>query len=126
MAAEARPSDPLLQQWRELPVGDRKNIMRRLPAEQRLAFQQILAVPEREESEIAARNRRFRAYSPWLGEILDACEKGGPEAASLKPAVRAALLEGHEQESARAEETETPLSFAALVQMLLRSVKELL
>ena len=124
MDAELRPLDPLLQQWRELPAGDRKNILGRLPAEQRLAFQRVLAASERESAEVTARTQRFRTCSPWLAELVDACEKGGAAAASIKPAARAALLDGYEKATLGGEEPEAPLSLTALAQSVFRSMKE--
>ncbi|OJW72034.1 MAG: hypothetical protein BGO57_01865 [Sphingomonadales bacterium 63-6] len=88
---------PLLNRWDTLPVGDRQGIMRRMEASQRLAFERLLAAPEREKSDTDARNRRFRAYSQWLAALLDACENDSPIASALTPNVRSALLEGQEE-----------------------------
>ncbi|HTN14557.1 MAG TPA: hypothetical protein VL094_07100 [Sphingomonadaceae bacterium] len=86
----------LLDQWRALPAGDRKGILRRIAAPQRMAFERLLNTGERERAEAEARSRRFHAYSPWLADLLDACEKGEAAASGLSPQVRGALLAGHE------------------------------
>jgi hypothetical protein len=124
MDAEPSSLDPLLRQWRELPVGDRRNILQRLPIEQRLTFQRVLAASERENVEVASRAQRFRAYSPWLGALLDACEKDGPTVAVLKQPVRAALLAGHEKATESGGQADAPFSFAALAQSLFKSMRE--
>jgi len=97
MESEAADMAPLLNRWDTLPVGDRQGIMRRMEASQRLAFERLLAAPEREKSDTDARNRRFRAYSQWLAALLDACENDSPIASALTPNVRSALLEGQEE-----------------------------
>jgi hypothetical protein len=124
MDAELRSIDPLLQKWRELPAGDRRNILQRLPVEQRLTFERMLAASARTDAEAAARAQRFRACSSWLGELLDACEKDAPAAGAIKPAVREALLEGHEKIAEKAGTPEVPLSLAGIAQSLLKSVME--
>lgn len=123
MDAELLPLDPLLQQWRALPAGDRKGILRRLPVEQRLTFQRILDASERAIAEATARPQRFSGYSAWLGELLDACEKEAPAAAGLKPAVRAALLAGHELAAESTGEPESALSLAGLAHSLLKAAR---
>lgn len=97
MENEAGDMAPLLSRWQALPVGDRQGIMRRMEASQRLAFERLLDAAEREKSDADARNRRFRAYSPWLAALLDACENDGSLASALTPTVRSALLEGQEE-----------------------------
>ncbi|MCB5423834.1 hypothetical protein H0274_01075 [Altererythrobacter sp. CC-YST694] len=97
MESEAADMAAWLNRWHALPVGDQQGIMHRMEASQRLAFERLLAAAEREKADADARNRRFRAYSPWLAALLDACENDGRLASQLTPAVRSALLEGQEQ-----------------------------
>lgn len=124
MNDETRPLERLLQQWLELGASDRRGILRRLTVEQQLVFQRVLASSTRERIETAARAQRFRACSPWLGELLDACEEEAPGASALKPLARAALLAGHRAASESHGLADTPPSLAALGLSLLRSVRE--
>lgn len=124
MDAEARPFDPLLRQWGEFPVGDRKAILKRLDLGQRLAFQRLLAEAERADAELAACAKRFSACSPWLSELLNACEKSLPTAAAVKPQVRAALLAAHDAASQGKQEPDEPPSLADFVLSFVRSLRE--
>ncbi len=107
MECEAADMAALLDQWRALPVGDRQGILRRMAAPQRLAFERLLGAGERERAEAEARSRRFHACSPWLAELLDACEKDGPAASMLTAQVRTALLAGHEQAATSPRDVQT-------------------
>ncbi len=124
MDADARAIDPLLQRWRELPSGARNGILKRLPVEQRLTFRRLIAASDLAEAETAARARRFRTCSPWLGELLDACERDGTAAAGLKPIVRSALLTGYEQADAAGTVAEAAPTLAAFSRSLVKSVRE--
>lgn len=107
MHGETADMAALLDQWRALPVGDRQGILRRMAVPQRLAFERLLGAGERERVEAEARSRRFHACSPWLAEVLDACEKDGPAASLLTAQVRAALLAGHEHAAASPRNVQT-------------------
>ncbi|HZF45126.1 MAG TPA: hypothetical protein VEZ26_02240 [Sphingomonadaceae bacterium] len=123
MESEAADMAALLSRWHALPVGDRQGILRRMEAPQRLAFERRLAAAEREIADADARNRRFRAYSPWLAALLDACEKGSPLASALTPAVRSALLEGQEQLAASQGTAKAPLTLGESLRALWREVR---
>ncbi|WP_206742903.1 hypothetical protein [Erythrobacter sp. SG61-1L] len=87
----------LLKRWHALPVGDRTGILARMEHAQRQAFERLVVAGERERAEAEARSRRFQACSPWLADLLDACEKDAPLAHQLTPQTRAALIAGHEK-----------------------------
>lgn len=99
MSASAPSLETLLIRWRGLPQGDRKAIMRHLPAEQQAELAQALS---RRRMEERADNGRYAAYSPWLAHILaSSLEQADGSQPPLPPMVRDALREAH----AKAEET---------------------
>jgi len=108
MAGETPDLEMLLGEWRKLAPGDRKAILRRMPADRRLEFRRLLARPEVGMAGASAPARRYRVCSAWLAALLEACETGAPDAAGLRPPVRAALLEGHEQASAMIRNDASP------------------
>lgn len=123
MENEAADMIPLLNRWHALPVGDRQGIMRRMEASQRLAFERLLAAAECEKSDADARNRRFRAYTPWLAALLDACENDGPLASTLPLTVRSALLDGAEQIASSQGMINTPMTPRESLRALWRELR---
>ena len=124
MDAEAGPLDPLLDKWRELSPGDRKGVSLQLDPGQRAALHRALAAKDRQEAQLAARAQRFSGCSPWLSELLDGCEKDLPNAQTLTPPVRAALLAGHAAVAENADVAGAPPSFVSLAWSLIKAVRE--
>ena len=104
MADFAVGLDDLLGQWRRMPKGDRKAILKRLTVEQRMALDRALtrradkASPAQAQSDSAA--REFAAYSPQLADLVAGCVQDDARAAALTPAVRAAVYAAHREISA--------------------------
>lgn len=97
MVAELDGLDDLLEAWRGLALGDRKAIMRRLPPDRRHLFQRMLAASPAKDREEAEQALRYRAYAPWLGRLIDACENDIEGATLPKAKVRDALTQAHLQ-----------------------------
>ncbi|MDD3799223.1 MAG: hypothetical protein PHE36_08605 [Novosphingobium sp.] len=97
MAEATLELDDLLAQWSTMPAGDRKAIRKRLPMERRIALDRVLATHKAAAlSEAAGSFRReHAAYSPWLAEIVAACETDGGGNCTLTPAVRDAIRAAH-------------------------------
>jgi hypothetical protein len=85
--------EELLHEWRRLAAGDRKAVLRNMPAERRRALQRVLAEGGDETEQAAP----YRAYSPWLGEMIEDCVNGEIGELALKPHTRSALAQAHRQ-----------------------------
>jgi hypothetical protein len=85
--------DELLREWRRLAAGDRKAVLHNMPVERRRALQRVLA----ENGEPAEQAAPYRAYSPWLGELIEDCVNGEPGETALKPRTRSALVQAHRE-----------------------------
>jgi len=112
--AEGKPDlDDLLAQWRVLPAGDRKAIRKRLPMKRRILLDQALASSRSGGGAEAAAGvrREYANYSPWLAEIVSACEAGDAINCSFKPAVRDAIQTAHSAVSAQMAEPARPSLF---------------
>jgi hypothetical protein len=92
MAADAS-FEELLREWRRLAAGDRKAVLRHMPAERRRTLQRMLA----EGGDQAEQAAPYRAYSPWLGELIEDCVNGETGVAAPKPHTTAALTQAHRQ-----------------------------
>lgn len=95
--------DDLLTQWRVMPRGDRKAILKRLPLEQRMALERALTrraekAAAQAQSDSAA--REFAVYSPRLADLVAGCMRDDARAAALPPTVRAAICAAHRDVSA--------------------------
>ena len=97
MADAVLTLDAMLRQWRTLPAGDRKAILKHLPMERRIALEQALATRKGSAAttESDGEDREYAGYSPWLAEIVARCmaEDEGP--AQIKPALRDAIRMAH-------------------------------
>ncbi len=70
-------ADGLIDQFRQLPKPDRRDIMRRLPEDARARLQAMLAAQERSQSPAQGEATPFSdgregEYAPWLLACLDA------------------------------------------------------
>jgi hypothetical protein len=126
MADESTEFDEAMRKWRGLAPPDRQAVLQRLSPERRDIFQRLIAAADEEAGLIAARPPRFHGLSTWLAQLVEASESGTAEAKELKPAVRSALIRGHEQASGGAVETVAPFALPRFLQTLLQRLKELL
>jgi len=85
--------EELLREWRRMAAGDRKAVLRQLPVERRRALQRVLA----EGDDAAEANSPYRAYSSWLGGLVEDCVEGEPDDLALKPRTRSALAQAHRE-----------------------------
>jgi hypothetical protein len=102
VADPALPLDAVLVQWRGLSTGDRKAILKRLPLERRIALEQALTADR--VSQQPGRRGELAAYSPWLAEIVAACEKDESLPDGPRPAVRNAIRAAHAEIAAEPDE----------------------
>ncbi len=124
MPADEASLEALLHEWQELAAGDRKAILRRLPAARRLEFQRLIAASAPDQA--VAHARRYRGYSAWLARLLADCEAGGVERGRLKPALLVALADAHELASGSAAAQPAPASAQELARALLQRVRDVL
>ena len=120
MTAEAAGFDELLREWRGLRSGDRRAILRRLPPVRRRQFERALAANPADDEQALL----YRAYSPWLGRLIEACETGAEAAAMLKPSMRKALARAHEQAEEALEGRNERVSLFDLLRSTLLDWKE--
>ncbi len=96
MPADTANYEALLQEWHALGAGDRKAILRRLPIEQRLEFQHMIAREKSQDTSNTDHGQRYRGYTAWLAGLLATCENETEDGRRIKPPVRAALMTAHE------------------------------
>ena len=92
MPANSSTTDLIQRRWQSLSDADRKAILAHFDEDELARMQDQLDELDRG----AAGSQRYRAYSAWLGKIIQACERGQPEADSLTQATGEALLAAHE------------------------------
>lgn len=111
----------LLKEWSSLSVGDRRGILRRLPMEQRLSLQRLTTPAAGAPlAEQAPKDRRYRGYSTWLADLLEACDQDTADAARLKPLARRALLDAHDHAAGPEGKQREKPSLSGLVRSLLQ------
>ena len=116
--------DDLLAQWRKLPGGDRKAILKRLPLEQRMALERALnrradIVVTQTPRDNAA--REFAIYSPPLADLVAGCVRDDARAATLTPAMREAICAAH-RDIAAAPPVTAPPSLWDVIHLRLREL----
>lgn len=113
--------EDVLAQWRALPAGDRKAILKRLPLEQRIALERALSHHQGAQTERAdlAVAREFAQYSPWLAELVAGCMQDNGQASGLKSTVCGALRTAHAQIAAQPPEA-SPSSLWDVIRQRLR------
>ena len=111
----------MLMQWRALPAGDRKAILKRLPLEQRIMLDRTLARRDERDTQPADHSptQEFARYSPWLADLVAACVEDSGQASNLTPATCAAIRAAHAEIAAHPPET-APLSLGEVIQRRLR------
>lgn len=111
--AEIPDGRSLLKRWRRIAPHDREAIVAALPEERQEQFRALLADAEAE----LATGQQYLAYSPWLGQLVEACvEPGRAGDLPLTPATRAALAKAHEATVPAGE----PAAFSTGLAMRLR------
>lgn len=99
MADSALDPERFLDRWHGLSGTDRKTIFEQLPESRQRQLQDVIRQAEAARAAEAALDRQYAAYSPWLGQLIEAAD--GSDAASssaldrIKPQVREALARAH-------------------------------